>query len=112
MIDRRKSLVCLVLLALSGCAFVPRRDLEASRRQTQAVRSELAQAKDSLVRLRNRDQDLAARAVEDARRIAALEDANDRLEQSVTAYQSERDQIASAFETIKSQVRADRSSGP
>lgn len=42
--------------------------------------------------------------MEDSRRLSALEDANARLEQSVAAYQEEREQYAADFEKIKRQV--------
>lgn len=104
--SRALPLAGLMALALSGCASAPRGQLEDCRQQNLALQAQLAQTKDLAAKLRTQNRDMASRSVEDARRLIALEDANARLERSVTAYQSERDQYAAALEQIKSQVLA------
>lgn len=87
-----------------GCAAVPRGQVEEARSQILALRTELAQAKDTAARLRTQNRDISARAVEDARRITALEDSVARLEASVAVYQDEREKYAAAFNRIKSEI--------
>ncbi|MDB5350879.1 MAG: flagellar motor protein [Planctomycetota bacterium] len=93
-------------VALAGCASVPRGQMEDCRQQSLALQAELSQTKDLAARLRTQNRDMAARSVEDARRLTALEETNDRLERSITAYQDERNQYAAALDQIKSQVLA------
>jgi hypothetical protein len=89
-----------------GCANSPRARLTDCERLIQAVRTENAQLKDVVLKLRTHNHDLAQRSVDDAKRIRVLEKANRRLEQSVLAYQDERDRLATAFEQFKSQLQA------
>lgn len=104
---RRPSIATtLIALGLVGCTAVPRGRLEESRQQILSLRAELAQTKDQAARLRTQNREIAARSVEDVRRLSALEEANERLEQSVIAYQEERDQYASSFEAIRREVLA------
>ena len=91
------------LLAL-GCAAAPRGQLDEARGQIVALRTELAQSKDVGAKLRTQNRDISARAVEDSRRLAILEETNDRLEQSVAAYQKERDEYAAALDQINREV--------
>lgn len=78
--------------------------MEESRGQTLALRAELVQAKDTAAKLRTQNRDVAARAVEDSRRLATLEETNERLEKSVVAYQQERDEYAAALDRINREV--------
>jgi hypothetical protein len=93
----------LWLLVLSsalgaGCTVVPRSRLDESRRLTQALRAENARLKDEVVALQGQNRDLGDRAVDDQRRLAARDEAVERLERSVRAYQDERDRLAEAYE--------------
>lgn len=90
---------------LSGCGLVPRSKLDECHRVSQTLRGENNRLKDVSLELRAENEDLTQRAVDDARRLAAQEDAVGRLERSVVAYQSERDAMAAAFEAVKRQVR-------
>jgi outer membrane protein OmpA-like peptidoglycan-associated protein len=90
----------------AGCTSGPRARLRDCERISQTVRSENAQLKDVALKLRTHNQDLAQRTVDDGRRIQALDKANHRLEQSVLAYQEERDRLAAAFEQFKTQLQA------
>ena len=93
------------LLVLSGCNFVPRSRVEEGQRVVQTLRSENDRLKDQTLVLRTKNQDLIQRAQDDARRLAIQDEALARLEKSVAAYQSERDQLANAFESFKRQAR-------
>src|SRR4051794_20453085 len=92
--------LALVLAAggLSGCGLVPRSKLDECRRVTQTLRADNDRLKDVALDLRSQNQDLSQRAVDDARRLATQEEAVERLERSVSAYQAERDKMAAAFE--------------
>ena len=94
----------VVPLILGGCASAPRSALDESRGQTLALRAELVQAKDTAAKLRTQNRDITARAIEDSRRLATLEETTDRLEKSVVAYQQERDEYAVALERINHEV--------
>ncbi len=98
--------VLLIALSLAGCTSVPRGVHEESRQQIVALRAELAQSQNQLAKLRTQNRDIVARAVEDARRISTLEETNDRLEQSVLAYQDEREEYARSLREIKQKVLA------
>ncbi|MGE3821463.1 MAG: hypothetical protein AB7I30_18795 [Isosphaeraceae bacterium] len=89
----------------SGCGVVPRSKLDECHRLSQTLRSENGRLKDATMALRSRNQDLSERAVDDARRLTAQDEALQRLEKSVIAYQSERDALAAAFNELKRQVR-------
>src|SRR5262245_32889008 len=64
---------------LAGCAMVPESRLADCRQRTQALETESSQLKDELFGLRNQNRDLSQRAVDDARRLKDLEEANQRL---------------------------------
>jgi exonuclease VII small subunit len=96
--------LALALLA-PGCAFAPKSRLDEAQKLVQSLRSENAQLKDSTLTLKVQNQDLAQRAVDDAKAIRALEVANDQYERSIQGYQDEREQLQAAFGTLKSQVR-------
>jgi chromosome segregation ATPase len=97
-------LACCAMLA-QGCAFVPKSRFEEAQKLVQSLRAENAQLKDSSLTLKVQNQDLAQRAVDDAKAIRALEVANDQYEASIEGYQDEREQLQAAFSTLKNQVR-------
>jgi chromosome segregation ATPase len=104
----RPSLAALALagtLLAQGCAVVPKSRFDQAEKLVQSLRSENAQLKDSAVTVKVQNQDLAQRAVDDAKAIKALEVANDQYEQSIQGYQDEREQLRAAFDALKSQVR-------
>ena len=79
--------------------------MDECHRVTQTLRSENGRLKDVALNLRAQNQDLSQRAVDDARQIAAKDEANEQLIKSVQAYQAERDQLAEAYQTLERQVR-------
>src|SRR4051794_1461955 len=97
-IARVLALACTGLT--TGCAIVPRSRLEECHKLSQTLQAENSRLKDSLVSLQARNQDLDERASDDARRLQALHETNERLERSVLAYQDEREQLALAFERL------------
>jgi chromosome segregation ATPase len=114
MVERPRPIVATLLLALAlstpGCAFVPKSRFEEAQKLVQSLRSENAQLKDSTLTLKVQNQDLAQRAVDDAKAIRALEVANGQYEQSIQGYQEEREQLQAAFRELRGQVRT--ASGP
>jgi chromosome segregation ATPase len=100
----RRLALALAPALVVGCATAPHAQLEESRGQIVALRAELAQAKDVGAKLRTQNRDISARAVEDSRRLAILEETNERLGRSVAAYQKERDEYAAALDQINREV--------
>jgi hypothetical protein len=84
----------------SGCAIVPRSRLEESQRLTQTLRAENARLKDRVLALQGQNRDYADRSVDDLRRSVAQDQAIERLEQSVEAYQEDRDRLHEAYERL------------
>jgi hypothetical protein len=99
-----------ILLGLTaggaGCTWLPAGRLEDCRKECQALRTESARWKDVATNLRHKNSDLALRAVEDARQIRRLDEANRRLDSSILAYQEEFERISHDFAEIESQVQA------
>jgi chemotaxis protein MotB len=93
-------------LVLAGCSFVPKSRLDECHRLSQTLQAENDRLKDTTISLRSQNQDLNQRAVDDARRHRVQEEEIQRLVQSVSAYQEDRDKLAAAFERIKSQIRS------
>src|SRR4051794_6222803 len=94
------------LWGLAGCSYVPKARLDECHRLSQTLQAENDRLKDTTISLRSQNQDLNQRAVDDARRHRVQEEEIQRLVQSVSAYQDDRDKLAVAFERIKSQIRA------
>jgi hypothetical protein len=88
------------LMAAAGCRMAPRQQLDDCHKLSQTLRSENAQLKDEMLALRSQNQDFSERAVDDARRLAQLEESNQRLETSVQAYQDERSRLESAYKEL------------
>jgi chemotaxis protein MotB len=98
--------VAAAVAGAPGCVVLSNTRMEELRRVTQNLRAENGRLKDEALSLRSQNQDLVQRADDDGRRIAGLEEAVARLERSTSAYQAEREAMASAFEAIKDQVAA------
>jgi hypothetical protein len=96
-------LYAAVLLA-PGCRLAPREQLEDCHRLSLTLRSENAQLKDQMLALKSQNRDFSERAVDDARRLAQLEEANNRLETSVQAYQDERTRLESAYKELRASL--------
>ena len=93
----------LVLLGAGlapGCAIVPRERLEESRRLAESLRTENARLKDEVLGLKAQNQDFADRALDDLRRLTARDEAVERLQRSVQAYQDDRDRLDSAYRRL------------
>jgi hypothetical protein len=103
-------LLCLAAAA-AGCASTPRTRLDDCRLRVQALQAENEQLRDVALNVRNENRDLATRAVEDARRLRAQDEAIRRLEQSVLAYQDERARMAALLDQIRAPERVARAAG-
>jgi chemotaxis protein MotB len=97
--------VGLCTLGLTGCGVVPKSRLDDCHRLSQTLQADNTRLKDQAVNLRAQNQDLNQRAVDDGRRIRLQQEEIQRLVQSVSAYQQEREQVTAAFERLKSQIR-------
>lgn len=94
-----------ILLALAcGCRSVPGDRFDACRRLNETLRMENSRLRDQTVALGAQNQDMSERAVDDARRLRAQERAIAQLEQSVLAYQRERDELEVAVKQLKRAV--------
>jgi hypothetical protein len=95
-----------VALLAFGCATVPREHMDECQRISQTLRSENARLKDRLLALEGQNRDYADRAVDDARRLAVQDEAIERLEHSVQAYQDERAHLEAAYQQLTSNLGA------
>lgn len=86
--------------SLPGCALVPSGRLEESQKLAQSLRSENARLTDEVLVLKTQNRDYADRALDDLRRLTARDEAIERLEQSVRAYQDDRDRLAAAYRRL------------
>jgi hypothetical protein len=102
----------LLAVVLAGCSGVHSSRLEACRNRSQALQVETARLKDEALRLRSQNRELARRAVEDAARLQTLEESQAQLQQSVVAYQKERDELAAAFARLQGALRAAAADSP
>jgi hypothetical protein len=74
--------------------------MDECQRLAQTLRSENARMKDRVLALQGQNRDYAERAVDDARRLAIQDEAIERLEHSVQAYQDERARLEAAYEQL------------
>jgi hypothetical protein len=103
-------LVFVALLVVSpGCGIVPRSRMDECQRLTQTLRSENARMKDRVLALQGQNRDYAERAVDDAKRLAIQDEAIERLEHSVQAYQDERTRLEAAYQQLVSNLGAGES---
>jgi hypothetical protein len=102
--DRARLVVAFVLFALSGCAIVPRSRMDECQRVSQALRGDNARLKDRVLALQGQNRDYAERAVDDAKRLAIQDEALERLEHSVQAYQDERTRLEAAYKRLSSNL--------
>jgi hypothetical protein len=93
-----------LLVVSGGCALAPRAQIDECQQQSRTLRSENARLKDQLVALQSQNRDYADRALDDSRRLADQDEAIERLERSVQAYQDERARLESAFHQLASSL--------
>lgn len=91
-------------LALSGCSATPRARRDESLRVSQTLQEENNRLKDIVFNLRARNEDLVERSVDDARKLRAAVDVNQRLERSIIAYQEDRERLAKAYDDLKRKI--------
>ena len=102
----------LAAFLLPGCGVVPRSRIEESQKISQLLRAENASLKDRMLSLQSQNRDLSDRAVDDLKRLTAREEAIERLERSVQAYQDDRERLAAAYEQLTASLgRRPESSG-
>ena len=93
-----------IVVVIAGCAIVPREHMDECQRIAQTLRSENARLKDRVLALQGQNRDYAERAVDDSRRLAVQDEAIDRLERSVHAYQDERNRLEAAYQQLASSL--------
>jgi hypothetical protein len=84
--------------------------MEECRRLSQTLRTENARLKDQTLSLQSQADDLAERAVDDAKRLRRQSDAIAQLEQSLHAYQADRDRLQTAYQQLKSALASNGAS--
>ena len=98
--------VAAVASATAGSNVVPRAQLDDAHKVVRNLRAEADQLRDTNLDLTARNRDFAERSVDDGRRIATLETANRRLEDSVLAYQKDREKLAASFDHLQADLQA------
>ncbi len=91
-------------LTLSGCSTTPRARRDESLRVSQTLQEENNRLKDIVFNLRARNDDLVERSVDDAHKLRAAVDVNQRLERSIIAYQEDRERLAKAYDDLKRKI--------
>ncbi len=104
----RFSIAALLGLA-AGCAITPRSQIEEGQRLTQTLRDENQKLRDRVLVLENQNRDLSERAVDDAKRLAAQDQAIAQFEHSVQVYQDDRRRLENAYRRLAASLGA---SGP
>ena len=93
-----------VLVIIAGCAVVPRSRMDECQKLTQSLRADNGRLKDRVLALQVQNRDYAERAVDDARRLAVQDEAIERLEHSVQAYQDDRTRLEAAYKQLVSNL--------
>jgi hypothetical protein len=99
-------------LAGGGCSGFSHNRIDDCRLRVQSLQSENEQLRDVVSNVRNQNRDMAMRSLDDARRVRTQEEAINRLERSISAYQEERNRMAALLEDIQGQVRSASSALP
>jgi hypothetical protein len=110
-LGRRRHVILPVLVVIAGCAIVPRSRVDECQKLTQSLRADNARLKDRVLALQVQNRDYAERAVDDARRLAVQDEAIERLEHSVQAYQDDRTRLEAAYKQIVSNLGASETDG-
>ena len=91
----------LAILAIgAGCSMVPRSQVAECQRASQTLRTENARLKDRVLAFQTQNRDLADRAVDDGRRLAAQEETIDRLQKTTLAFQNDVSRLEAAFKQL------------
>ncbi len=85
---------------LPACSVVPQSRFDESLQVTRSLREENARLKDQLVGLQAQNRDASDRALDDLRRLAARDEAIERLRVSVQQYQDDRDRLETAYQKL------------
>lgn len=96
----RLAAALIAAAALPACAVVPRAQLDESLQITRSLRAENAQLKDQVLNLQAQNRDASDRALDDLRRLAARDEAIERLGESVQHYQDDRDRLEAAYQRL------------
>ena len=102
---------CLVMLSGAGCAVVPRSRMDECQRLAQTLRAENARIKDRLLAAQSQNRDYAERAVDDAKRLAVQDEALERLNLNIQAYQDERTRLEAAYRQLATSLGASETLG-
>lgn len=94
---------CVGLLA--GCSTVHRSKLDECHTLSRTLQSENSRLKDMVLSQKSEYEDLAQRADDDARRLAAKDEENKLLHKSVLTYQDELEKVGVELNNIKSKIR-------
>jgi hypothetical protein len=107
--DAARLVVIFLLVGFSGCSLVPRSRMDECQRLSQTLRGDNAHLRDRLLAVQSENRDYAERAVDDGRRLAIQDEALERLEHSVQAYQDDVTRLEAAYKKLASNLSvADR----
>jgi outer membrane protein OmpA-like peptidoglycan-associated protein len=109
---KRAGLLLLAVALAPGCGLAPKSRLDDAAKVTQALRAENSQLRDQALRLKGQNDDLAERSLADSRRVAALEQAVDRLETSTQGYIDEREELVDKFQRFRRLAQSSAASSP
>ncbi len=104
-------IVCLFMFSSAGCAVVPRSRMDECQRLAQTLRAENARIKDRLLAAQSQNRDYAERAVDDAKRLAVQDQALERLNLNIQAYQDERTRLEAAYRQLATSLGASETLG-
>jgi hypothetical protein len=106
-----RHVIVAVLVVIAGCAIVPRSQMDDCQKVAQSLRADNARLKDRVLGLQVQNRDYAERAVDDARRLAVQDEAIERLEHSVQAYQDDRTRLEAAYKQLVSNLGGSETEG-
>lgn len=89
----------------AGCSSVPMARLDECHKMNRTLQADNARLKDSVLSLKSRNEEIAQRYDDDARRLRVKEDEVRRLTESIHVYQDEREKLARAYEELKDRIQ-------
>jgi chemotaxis protein MotB len=93
-------------LAGSGCAVVPKSQLDECHQVSQTLQADNSRLKDTILSLRSKNEDLTQREVDDAKRLEVQDREIQRLTADIGSFQEEREQLAAAYQQLKRQIES------